>query len=41
MKVCFIIPYFGKLPDYFRVFLKSCSYNKRFQWLLVTDSIIE
>lgn len=41
MKVCFIIPYFGKLPDYFRVFLKTCSYNKRFQWLLVTDSVIE
>ena len=26
-KVTFLIPYFGKLPDYFDLFLKSCKYN--------------
>ena len=36
-KVCFIIPYFGKLPNYFPLFLKSCSYNPGYNWLLFTD----
>ena len=37
MKVCFIIPYFGHLPNYFSLFLKTCAYNKNFDWLLITD----
>lgn len=36
-KCCFIIPYFGKLPKSFAVFLKSCSYNTEFNWLVFTD----
>lgn len=36
-KCCFIIPYFGKLPDSFSVFLKSCKWNPEFTWLLITD----
>lgn len=36
-KCCFIIPYFGKLPNYFPVFLKSCKENLEFNWLLLTD----
>lgn len=36
-KCCFIIPYFGKLPNYFEVFVKSCSYNKSYDWLIFTD----
>lgn len=35
--VCFVIPYFGCLPNYFPLFLKSCSYNPYFNWLLITD----
>ena len=35
--VCFIIPYFGTLPDYFPVFLRSCEINRNFEWLLLTD----
>lgn len=31
------IPYFGKLPNYFNVFLKSCEYNKTIDFLLFTD----
>lgn len=35
---CFIIPYFGKFPNYFPLFLKSCSYNKDFNWLIITNN---
>ena len=38
MKKCvFIIPYFGKFPNYFELFLKSCKYNCSFNWLFITD----
>ena len=37
-KCCFIIPYFGKFPNFFPLFLKTCSWNKDFNWLLITDS---
>ena len=33
----FVIPYFGTLPNYFPVFLRSCEINRRFDWLLFTD----
>jgi len=36
-KCCFIIPYFGKLPNYFQLFLNSCAYNMNYNWLLITD----
>lgn len=36
-KCCFIIPYFGKLPNYFPIFLKTCKENPDFNWLLFTD----
>lgn len=36
-KVCFIVPYFGKLPNYFQLFLESCSINKNYEWLIITD----
>lgn len=37
-KCCFIIPYFGKLPKYFPVFLKTCQTNsKNYDWLIFTD----
>lgn len=36
-KCCFIIPYFGKLPNYFQLFLKSCEYNPTFNWIVFTD----
>lgn len=36
-KCCFIIPYFGKLPNYFQQFLNSCKYNPDYNWLLFTD----
>lgn len=36
-RVCFIIPYFGHLPNYFQLFLKTCKENKHFNWLIFTD----
>lgn len=37
-KCCFIIPYFGNFPNYFSLFLKTCSWNKDFNWLIITDN---
>lgn len=36
-KTLLILPYFGKLPNYFNIYLKSISFNPEFNWLLVTD----
>ncbi|WP_026889103.1 DUF6625 family protein [Clostridium beijerinckii] len=37
MKTIFIVPYFGKLPRYFDLYLLSCSYNTEFTWIFFTD----
>lgn len=34
---CFVVPYFGKLPNYFSAFLKSCETNGDFDWIIITD----
>ena len=34
---CFIIPYFGKLPNTLPVYLRTCAENPDFDWLIVTD----
>lgn len=34
---CFIIPYFGKLPETFPVYLRTCAENPDYDWLIVTD----
>lgn len=37
-KVVFICPYFGKLPiNQINLFLKCCSYNEKFNFLIITD----
>lgn len=36
-KACFIVPYFGKLPNTFPVYLRTCGENLDFDWLIVTD----
>lgn len=41
MKVCLILPYFGKLPNYFNFFLKTAGLNKSISWLLITDDRTE
>lgn len=40
-RVALVVPYFGKLPDYFNLFLKSCEYNKNFNWIFFIDDKTE
>lgn len=37
MKIVFICPYFGQLPNYFPIWLKTCEYNKDIDWIVFTD----
>lgn len=39
MKVAMIVPYFGRRPPYFDVFLKSLERIRHFHWHLLTDCI--
>lgn len=39
MKTIIIIPYFGELPNYFQLWLKSVRQNESFNWLLFLDDI--
>ena len=41
MKCVLILPYFGKLNDYFPLFLRSCSSSKLCDWLFFTDDRTE
>lgn len=36
-KIALIIPYYGKFPNYFQLFLNSCKCNPTIDWLLFTD----
>ena len=36
-KVCIIIAYFGKLPNYFELWLKSCEWNPTVDFLVCSD----
>lgn len=37
-KIIFIIPYFGKFPNYFQLVLNSMKQNTDFNWLIFTDN---
>lgn len=39
--ICYFIPYFGKLPQGFPMWLLSCSANKTVNWILMTDDKTE
>lgn len=41
MKKCLIVIWFGKFPNYFDLFLKSCSWNPSWNWIIFTDQRIE
>lgn len=36
--ICLVIPYFGKLPNYFNLFLQSCAANPTINWMIFTDN---
>lgn len=40
-RLCVIGVFFGKLPNYFKLWLKSCEYNKDIDFLLFTDQMVE
>lgn len=35
--VCFVVPHFGRLQNYFQLFLKTCEKNPNFHWIIFTD----
>lgn len=37
MKIAFVVCWFGRLPDYFDVWEKTCEYNRDYTYLLITD----
>lgn len=37
MKIVFIVPYYGKFPNYFHLFLKACANNPDYDWLIISD----
>lgn len=36
-KLCYVVPYFGKLPQNFQLWLTSCATNPTVDWLIFTD----
>ena len=36
-KIVMILPYFGKLPNYFDLWLQSAEKNSTIDWLIYTD----
>ena len=40
-RVCIIVAYFGKFPNYFPLWLKSCEMNPSVNFLLVTDANVD
>lgn len=36
-KIVLIVPYFGKFPNYFPLFLRTCSNNPTINWMIFTD----
>lgn len=35
--IALILPYFGKLPDFFKIWLESCKANPTITWIVFTD----
>lgn len=35
--ICYVIPYFGKLPNNFQIWLNSCAQNETVNWLIFTN----
>ena len=40
-KIVYIVLYFGKLPYYFDLFLKSCRFNPTVDWIVFTDDMTQ
>lgn len=40
-KIVIVSIYFGKLPDYFDLWLASCGRNPKFNWIFITDASLD
>lgn len=38
--ICILAAYFGKFPNYFYLFLKTCEYNSRIDFLIFSDATV-
>lgn len=38
MRIVFIIPYYGEVPNYFNLFLKTCGNNSGFEWFIFSEN---
>lgn len=36
-KIGIVVPYYGKFPNYFALFLRSCENNPTIDWIVFTD----
>lgn len=36
--IVIIVPYFGKFPEWFDLFIESCKYNPTIDWIIFTDN---
>jgi hypothetical protein len=39
-KIIFLMPYFGRFPEWFELYLESCRWNSTIDWLFFTDCAI-
>lgn len=39
--IAYLVPYFGKLPAGFKMWLLSCAANETIDWILLTDDRTE
>lgn len=37
LKICMIMPYFGRWPNWFELFMETCKHNPNIDWLFFTD----
>lgn len=38
MKIIFIVPYYGNMPSYFKLFLQTCKNNSRYDWIFFSEN---
>ena len=41
MKKLLIVLWFGKFPNYFELYLDSCSHNRSWNWMIFTDQDVD
>lgn len=39
--IALLLPYFGSLPNYFQLWLDSAKYNEKFDFFIITDSVMD